>query len=67
MDCFISKIFSFKGGQTGFKKQEGTKKEGEAKEGTLESEEAGGRGSSHKGWWTPRGAETSLALRKEGR
>ena len=67
MYCFISKNFSFKGGQTGFKKQEGAKKEGETKEETVESGETGGRGSSHKGWWAPRGAETSLALRKEGR
>lgn len=44
MYCFISKKFSFKGGQTGFKKQEGTKKEGETKEETVESGETGGRG-----------------------
>lgn len=47
----LPKKFSFKGGQTGFKKQEGTKKEGETKEETVESgkQEAGGQATRDGG------------------
>lgn len=65
MYCFISKNFSFKG-QTGFKKQEGTKKEGEAKEGTVESGETGGRGIKPQGMVDPQGSR-NLSCSEEGR
>ena len=54
---FISKKFSFKEGQASLKKQEGAKEEGdtEAKEGTVESGEAGGRGKP-QGMVDPQGS-----------